>query len=91
MSMKRDFADGSEDEFSEEDQEFEEVFNMIDTQRKGSIDSKEFVYGIKNQLSLWMNEHDCECLLLFLDKDQQGTLEFEEFDEKINSMNVSIR
>lgn len=68
-----------------------EIFSIIDKKGQNSLNSEEFIEGIKNTLHLWLSEDECISLLEFLDEDKSGTLEIQEFDEKINSLNMKIR
>ena len=68
-----------------------EIFGLIDKEKKGSIGNAAFLDGVKNTLNLWLSEEECESLMNFLDEDKSGSLEMEEFEQKIQFLNNKVR
>ena len=61
---------------------FNAIFNLIDTKGKGSIGEKDFVLFIQNY-DLFKNSNDCDLLFLRFNKLRNGKIEFQEMLDEI--------
>ena len=62
----------------------EMIFNLLDKDHGGTIDSEEFITGTKDDLDLWISDENVKKLMAQLDKDGKGEVSKEAFLEKIS-------
>ncbi|WOK97676.1 caltractin [Canna indica] len=59
-------------------QEIKEVFDLFDTDRSGTLDAKELTVAMR-ALGFEMSDEDISRLMIEIDKDQSGAIDFDEF------------
>ena len=62
----------------------EMIFNLLDKDHGGTIDSQEFITGTKDDLDLWISDENVKKLMAQLDTEGKGEVSKEAFMEKIS-------
>ena len=69
----------------ENDADLEDLFDQIDTDESGKIDYGEFVTAAVNKKKI-LNEKNLEMVFKLYDKNDDGLISYEEFNEVFKSM-----
>ena len=56
-----------------------DIFNAMDEDGGGNLDRTEFVEGMQTKLGIMFSEYECEEMVKYLDEDNSGTIEIDEF------------
>lgn len=60
------------------------MYDVLDEDKSGSLSPKEILKGLKSRFNIYFSEEESKNLINFLDADNSGDVDFNEFSAKIN-------
>lgn len=68
-----------------------EIFEAMDNDGGGSLDRQELVTGLRSTMGIMLNDEEVDILLNYIDEDKTGTIELDEFNDKVSFLNSKHR
>ena len=65
------------------------MFETLDEDKNGSLDSGEIINGLREKFNVYFSFKEATKFISYLDSDQSGDIDFEEFSSKINYANYN--